>query len=70
MVLTCPVYQGLDQLAAIQAAIQVDIVHPEIVKHQLLLGHGGDVYGNVHMLLHVPNQKNCKMDNRTKSFYF
>ena len=54
---TSPVDERLDQLAAIQLTIQVHIMHAEIVKHQLLLGHGRDIHGNVHVLLHVPEEK-------------
>ena len=46
-----PVDETLNQLAPIQLAILVSIVHLEIVELHLLLGHVRCVHGDLHVLL-------------------
>ena len=45
--------ESLDQLEAIQLGIEVDVVHPEVVEHQLLGRHLRHVPGYLHVLLQV-----------------
>ena len=59
--------ERLYKFTTIQLAIQVHIMHSEIIKHQLLLRHWGDIHGNVHMLLHVP--KNIMKDKFQADFF-
>lgn len=45
--------ERLDQFAAVQLVVAISVVHLEVVKLQLLLGHVGGVDGHLHVLLHV-----------------
>ena len=54
--LTVPVDEGLDELAAVQLVVAVGVVHFEVVKLQLLLGHVARVNGDLHVFLHAPEK--------------
>lgn len=51
--LTVPVYERLDQLTTIQFVVVVRVMHFEVVKLQLCLGHLTRINRHLHVLLNV-----------------